>query len=245
VGDLLIVQFHIQRIPGVIKKPEDVDTKKIDHSVELSHLSCITPHTFPHLIVPASIGTTFHHSVYFHPNVRTDGWLEFITVHQKARDEYSSLPIDDGKKKEKKKEKKKLQIKVPFPQLPLHPSFWEHPVRGSAINLWPPRFFDDWIASVAGGIPLSLDPAPATTTTLSNSFPVAGPSNRQRSPSIVLSPGRDSILPTQPLPSPPRDGSEEGSNFDADEELRQQIDHELNVMAGLEDDLMDGLNLSE
>jgi hypothetical protein len=62
VGDLLIVQFHIQRIPGVIKKPEDVNTKKIDHSVELSHLSCITPHTFPHLIVPASIGTTFHHS---------------------------------------------------------------------------------------------------------------------------------------------------------------------------------------
>jgi hypothetical protein len=204
VDEIVLVQFDMLRIPGVITRPEDVDTAKLQYSVELQHFSCITPHAFLRMITPASNGTLFHQSVYFHPNVREDGWDEIVGIHQKVRGEYDSLPnnVDKGKNKKMGKKKNKVisNVKVSFPNLPLRPRFWQHSVRGSAINLWPPNFFNDWVNLVANGHELRLEPRHTQTAKPISqpSPPVAGPSHH---PSAL----------TQELPSPPRGSlSEDG-----------------------------------
>ena len=75
--------------------------------------------------------------MYFHPNICDDGWDAF----QRTAEAYR---VSDDT----------------FPICPPTPKFWQHGSRGSAVNRWPPLFFDPWIKLIAGGGTLSMDPTP-------------------------------------------------------------------------------------
>ena len=212
----MVVLFDVRRLTGTVLKAEDVDKNRVKFYAEHHHLKCTSPAALLNMISLGPTDTSFHFSVYFHPNVRTDGWEEFKLIHANARQAYNNpLEASDSQAKEKKmgkQKKRKHFARRPFPDFPPEPKFWDEPVKGSQIFLWPPQFFDDWVQSVAKGNFLSLDPAPAA---------VAGPSHQGHTsphptshhPSPVLPPpssalagpsnqGRPSPLPSSPHFSP-------------------------------------------
>ena len=203
--------------------PQDVDTLKMSYMVHISHSACVSPEAFYCFIVPSSSGFKFNPTVYFHPNVHVDGWVQLHALHQVAKQKHDMMmdrkeEVDKQnrekeelrKAKEKGKEretgseeqegdgeglkKAKPFVRVNFPDFPSTPRFWDHPVQGSTIGLWPLCFFNDWIEDVSNGKELCLDPVPGN---------IAGPSGHQQPPDPPSPPPNTTSRPNQPLPSPP------------------------------------------
>jgi hypothetical protein len=249
----MMVWMRLQRIPGIITTPGDIDRAPLSYSVEIIHLLCMTVGNLIRLILPGSTQSSFQPTVYFHPNVRTDGWDNIISFHKTMRgvyDEEGKAEKDKGKAKKrgngkgkgkgKGKDEKKSKIKVrpSFPDLPPHPRFWDLGVRGSEVKLWPPRLFDDWIEGVARGCVLGLEPVscntgiggpsnispPSPSSSLLTSPPSTPP--RTSAPSNIPSPSMAAQESTQLLPSPPGNTPLEPppyKNYETLEELEAQM----------------------
>jgi hypothetical protein len=221
--DLVVATFYLQRIPGIILTPTDVDNSKLTFDVHVSHAGCITPRGWIRFVVPSSDGFEFHDNIYFHPNVRTDGWELIRWFHESAKGKHArDLEAEKekkgkekgkgkGKGKGKSKDKGGVYPNLTFPSFPLEPHFWVHSVIGSAIGLWPPRLFNEWVTLAQQGVILTLDPVPTNLAGPSNSHskpPSSSSSSSstlsmEHSPSFSASSITYSQKPTQALPSPP------------------------------------------
>lgn len=174
--DLTLANFNPKRITKLIETAEDLDKAKISYQIDVRHVNCLSRWVLHKIllwddgyIAPQPI-STFNDRVYFHPNIRIDGWHMLQSRYLEFR------ATDDE-----------------FPACPLQPKFWEHGVSGSAIYRWPPSFFNDWITLIQNGGSLELDPASSaiagpsgTTLTLSpiqSHSPIAGPSHPSHPPS--------------------------------------------------------------
>lgn len=232
--DLVVTKFFLQRIFGTISTPADVDNINLNFDVHVCHVECVTPEAWVRYIIPSSDGFHFSNTVYFHPNVRTDGWEAIKGIHEAARDAYGKdTEVATGKgKKGKGKGKGKS---VSFPLFPPQPRFWDHTVTGSEIGLWPPRLFNEWVTSAQQGVTLSLDPTLLNVAGPSNSNPPKpsslrrsespslprhseSPSSSERSPSFNPSSTRPSQQGTQKLPTPPRFSDSWPDGFELDED---------------------------
>lgn len=203
-SDLLMATFYLQRIPGSISTAADVDRMGLHFDVHVSHASCITAPAWIRFITPSS---TFHDSVYFHPNVDTDGWETLKGFHEVARVQFekNGLGLAKGKGKGKgKKGKGKETPNIKFPPFPLQPHFWLHAESGSTIGLWPPKLFHPWVVLAQQGGTLTLDPPQLNVPGPSNPQPPQPPQSpsSQHSPSFnpSINPSQN---PTQVLKTPP------------------------------------------
>lgn len=145
-GDLLGIKFNPQKILGVVLRDEDVNI--IPH---LIHVTCMTISMFKQLITPSS----FDSSIFFHPNIHTDGWDEKVGIYERVHSAY-------------RKEKLKVGVSEDLPDFLLVPRFWINDHASSDYFSWPPHFFSDWSEIVKCDGCLALDPAPLS---------VSGPSN--------------------------------------------------------------------
>ena len=148
-GDLTYVRFQMLRIPAKVATVEAVDGGVVNYTVRAVHTGCLSSQAFSHIVKTSDKGSVFAPSVFFHPNVNVDGWMDL-------RAHYSQLAIDDE----------------PLPSFPSTPKFWELAETGSTVRRWPPRvaFFSDWTRMVLNGGDFSLDPSPRS---------IAGPSTRR------------------------------------------------------------------
>jgi len=144
--ELTVAAFFPKRVTAYFKSAKDLDGIKKTFKLELRHFSCLRPRAVRRLLVwevpkgedvPLPLEEWADH-MYFHPNVRMDGWdivwAQFVELNTKT---------DNA-----------------WPLCPNSPKFWQHPVQGSAIFRWPPSFFEAWVKVVAEGRKLALDPAP-------------------------------------------------------------------------------------
>ena len=243
---LITATFYLQRIVPIILTPQDVDTLKMSYTVHVSHSACLSPEAFYRFIVPSSSGFEFNPTVYFHPNVRVDGWVQLYSLHQISKQKHDTMMDRKEEEDKQNREKEELRkakgkgkeretgseeqegdgegskkakpfVRLNFPDFPSIPRFWDHPVRGSAIGLWPPRFFDDWIECVSNGKELCLDPAPGN---------IAGPSGCQQPPHPPSPPPN---ITSRPLPSPPANTTPPG------------IADEYDTFADIDPALLDGV----
>jgi hypothetical protein len=195
------------RIKGVFSDIKDLDTLTLSYSTTISHLTCLSISALQRIIDSTEQRTTFDSSIYFHPNVRTDGWDEFTNWYRQ------------------------IQLTEPaLPAFPHHPTFWVHGTSGSAIELWPPSIFNPWIDFISKGGVISLDTAPnaiagpsthnqSPTRSKSSSLSPAPSTprsdkhvpNMSRSPS--LRPTETTVTSQQPISKltspPPTQGEEE------------------------------------
>jgi hypothetical protein len=177
--ELTVANFFLLRINDHFEVASDLDSMNLNFSVSGRHFSCLPPKALSSIVKYAGNGTIFNFPVYFHPNVRTDGWREIVERYQRIRAIHPDLP-----------------------PLPTQPKFWQHPIRGSAIHLWPPSFFDVWIDMVQSGISLSLDPsAGAIAGPLSPCL--SSPLSSLSSLSPLSSPLPESPPPESPPPESP------------------------------------------
>jgi hypothetical protein len=173
--DLVLANFSLLRIVnGDLENLAKLDTLKLPYRADVRHLSCLPPTVLSGIVKDAGKDTIFNNSVYFHPNFRADGWEQLMYWHRKIRQSHPGV--------------------LP---LPAQPKFWQHGIRGSAISLWPPQFFDTWISSISQGIPLTWDSAEPTAE------PTAGPSNPNPTISLHSPASSLSTLSPSPPPSPP------------------------------------------
>jgi hypothetical protein len=200
-GDALLVKFTLQSISGRIQFIGDIDRLQVTYLPFVNHISCISPNTYPSIIVKAKEGFIFHSSVYFHRNFRTDGWEELIGIHRSARGLWEIWR--EGYKRDGKirgrtglreaTEKDKALFSQDFPDFPPEPQFWMDKETGSKTGLWPPRLFQEWVKDRNRGEVPFLDLPPATLTTLPHMPPIAGPSC-PRGPSSAHNPPSPSTL---------------------------------------------------
>ena len=168
----------MQAIQATIKNEEDVDRARVTFSPNLSHCYCLGVDGFSSILFKQGGKGWFSTTTYFHPNVREDGWEELKLMHEDARrkfdeekrtfqmkEELKSQKKNKGKGKkkateaDKTREENKLKYNQDFRPFPDEPVFWDSPVTGSEISLWPPRLFNPWIEAAKAGKKLSLDPA--------------------------------------------------------------------------------------
>lgn len=167
-GQLIRVKFVLQRIVGEVKVEEDIDKLSLSYLPYLYHSSCLGFEFFSAMIVKDKDAFIFHPSVYFHPNVRVDGFEEFRELYETVKGlwetekEAYDRKTRKGKGKEKEGEdKEKIMFGKDFPGFPDNPSFWVEGEVGSSICLWPPLLFHAWARDVKNGKHLFLHPAPA------------------------------------------------------------------------------------
>ena len=88
----------------------------------------------------------FHHNVYFHPNVRTDGFEHLPEMFKRCKliwgieqDTYQRC-VDSEMSMGKKVEQDAVvrRFGQSFPDFLKEPRFWDHPTTGSSIFLWTP-----------------------------------------------------------------------------------------------------------
>jgi hypothetical protein len=180
-GELLVVKFTLQTIPGKIWSAEDVDIARLSYVPWVTCLGCIGRKRWGAWVVPVEQQRVeFHDSVYIHPNLRVDGWAELRDYHladkvtwEDERYVYAEGGLGKGKKskgKGKGKAKKITEAELDrvfgasFPLFPNIPRFWTLPTVGSTTFLWPPRMFEDWADDVARGVVLKLDDAPGAVS---------------------------------------------------------------------------------
>ena len=73
----MVVLFDVQCLTGTVLKMEDVDKSRVKFYAEHHHLKCMSPAALLNMIRQGPTHTSLHFTVYFHPNVCTDGWDEF------------------------------------------------------------------------------------------------------------------------------------------------------------------------
>lgn len=236
--DLLVATFFPQRLQKVISTIEDIDGHAVSYDVHVLHLQCISPKALFRFIIPTPTGFQFEQSVYFHPNVSMDGWIEIGNIHERAREKYNKELAKEiemqkgkdnlkGKEKGKGKGKGKEKERVKFPDFPLQPRFWEESVRGSKIGLWPPRFFDEWIELRKSGKILCLDPLPDDIAGLGPPPTTARPASTSHTPSFrpSSSPHLDELLGPPPgTHSPPSEGFNLKNGTSSTEDLFNNFD---------------------
>jgi hypothetical protein len=167
----------MQRIKAAIKKEEHVDMGDVKYMPNLSHCRCLGVDGFMSLLYTSG-KSRFLPKVYFHPNVREDGWEELKVLHEEERKRYEeekrtyelkeevmSQKKKKGKgKKETAQEKKqrvyqKRKYSLGFHTLPDEPAFWDKDTVGTQVFLWPPKVFLPWVQVVRSGAVLKLDSA--------------------------------------------------------------------------------------
>jgi hypothetical protein len=175
-GELVLIRFVPLRITKDLTNTGILDNMRPKFMVTMVHINCLTDAALRRIVHEGEGGSSFDESLYFHPNVRVDGWVEF--------EERFTRSIHDR----------------PFPP---SPQFWEHPAIGSSINRWPPAFFEIWARQIYDGLVLCLDPALQPVAGPSEpSEPVAGPSSlAEHSPNLSSSLSDMSLSPS-PSPSP-------------------------------------------
>ena len=219
-GELLIAKFDLQRLPGKVTVLEDVDNMKLSYVPQVIHASCLGYQGFYALIdLSVDDGWVFHPSVFFHPNVRIDGWDDLIDMHSMEREvfykeklkyEVKMVAMKHIEYEETRKDKlDHMRFEGGFPGFPALPRFWVEATVGSSVSLWPPRLFRKWADAVARGEVLKLapergekpsgppiagpppSPSPSLTIELSTSHPLTpGPSNTRRSVTPLAGPSK-------------------------------------------------------
>lgn len=182
----MMARFIPLRLKGEVNGQFGVGLTGIKYKVVERHLRCLTSALLTHVVESTPFGQYFNDEVYFHPNVRTDGWVEFQAWYQGVRDTHPTLH-----------------------RSPTSPRFWESNTLASETTLWPPSLFDPWVIMVRDGVRLQLDPAPNPTAAPSTSTHIpeivrtdrSDPPESSHSPSVPNSTPAPAIPPT--LPSPP------------------------------------------
>ena len=90
-GNIISIRFQLQRIPGIVKTLQNVDKARLHYAVECKHFHCISSSAFLRLVLPTREHTQFHSSVYFHPNIRLDGWGEMTKIYLAKDMEYREV----------------------------------------------------------------------------------------------------------------------------------------------------------
>lgn len=235
--DMLLIKFDMERFSGVILKPSDLDGKKITFKPHIRHVTCLPPSFFVRMI----IGSEWDNTVYFHPNVDVNGWVELQGIFQDMRKRYE-VGETDG-------------LDLLFPGFPSEPKFWDEGVSGSELFLWPPRFFLDWVTLVAECKALSLNPSFVWKNPQQSAPPTPGPSHLRppsSPPSIRSTPSNTSItqhstslqpassLTSPPAGTPPMSPNPNDKSKDLFEEFGEFTTGELNDLATVEKTLTTG-----
>ena len=167
-------------------------------------------------------GWTFHQSVFFHPNVRLDGWDTLIGMHSaesrvfdKKYDVKMVAMRHIDHEETRKDQLDHIRFRGDFPEFPALPKFWVEETVGSSVALWPPRLFRKWAVAVARGEALRLAPEHGEKP---SGPPTAGPPPSP-SPSFTLE--REETPPHSPQAGPStlkvtniRDEDDEESEYD-------------------------------
>ena len=90
-GDIISIRFQLQCISGIVKTLQDVDKARLHYAVECKHFHCISSSAFLRLVLPTRERTEFHSSVYFHPNIRLDGWGKMTKIYLAKDTEYREV----------------------------------------------------------------------------------------------------------------------------------------------------------
>lgn len=137
-NDLILATILLHRLPQNVVDHPGMSTARLYYSATVIHVSCITPEAWMRIIIHDLIPTTFDLTIFFHPNVGEDGWVEIRRVYLDC-------------------------FNSPTPPFPLEPVFWTYERRGRAC-LYPPRILNEWIEAVSQGRVLGFDPVPRTFT---------------------------------------------------------------------------------
>ena len=213
-GDLLRVKFDLQKIKNHVTCAEDIDNAKLTFAPNISHCRCLNSEAWFSLIERDEGCFVFHSSVYFHPNIRIDGWENLKEMHGAVKGKWEEDKMMHQRKmemrrakKERKKEKEKNEADTKhfsqaFPDFPEKPKFWNYDTVGSSIYLWPPGCIGAWANDVKKGKSLCLAPSlfPPQPSTLQTNA-VAGPSGAQFE-SLIDPPTRPMSLQTNAIAGP-------------------------------------------
>ena len=153
-----------ERIRGII----DIDDISLSFTSYVIHAKCLGYKKFHPMVVEEGDTTIFHHNVYFHPNIRTDGWDILKEIYRGCgdawrmdRNAYEAQILAEasyGKKVDDDAVYRKFGSH--FREFPSEPHFWDHPITCSTIFLWPPRLFLSWAEKLRRGEVLSLHKGP-------------------------------------------------------------------------------------
>lgn len=206
-GQLGVVKFSPQTIPGKISTLEDVDRSRLSYISHVVCVKCIGAWRWSRWSVLEGDKVVFHSSVYFHPNVRVDGWSMLQKSHAKTEEEWVSQRPD-------------YQANG-FPRFPSEPRFWDLPRTGSDTFFWPPLLFHDWASDVSRGIVLTLDDAPGNLSGRS-----AGPIIPSNLSSPLSTPPNSPSLPPlegSPIAGPSNHATALDRPLDTDRALLEQV----------------------
>lgn len=145
-GTIALLRYIPCRIKDAIASSEDLEKLTLTYRALVVHLLCITPPALLHFYhsMAASDGLSthqFHSSFYAHPNIRLDGWHEFLDRYFKA--------LED----------EKVLARPEVPEVSgFDPPFWNSSSQELLRSvLWPPKLFNSWIEQVKKGEELALE----------------------------------------------------------------------------------------
>ena len=142
---------------------------KLSYVPQVIHACCLGYKGFYSLIdLSMDDGWIFHQSVFFHPNVCTDGWDALIGMHstesrvfdrEKLKYDVKMVAMRHIDYEETRKDQlDQIRFGGDFPGFPALPKFWVEETVGSSVALWPPQLFWKWAVAVARGEALRLAP---------------------------------------------------------------------------------------
>jgi hypothetical protein len=218
-GDLAVVKFTTNRVKERIRGLTDIDDTTLSFAPYVIHAKCVGYEKFHPMVVEEGDTTKFRDNVYFHPNIRTDGWLLLKEIYRGCgiawridRDAYEARILAEaryGKKVDDDAVYRKFGSH--FREFPSEPHFWDHRITGSRVFIWPPRLFLSWAEKLRRGEVFSLHqgppplfPPPANNSPLlphtpsasnpstpsTSHPPTPGPSNTRRSATPLAGPSK-------------------------------------------------------